>query len=76
MVRRAVGDLVVWPVDQVPCEAVAKEDQDECEQRRHRSEERHPRLAVAVAQVHQPWPTARRLCDLGALLRPMPGRQK
>ena len=52
-----------------PRAAVIEEDEYEGEQRGHRRKERHPPLAVEVAQVHQPRAAAGRLGDVGALGR-------
>ena len=55
----------------MPRAAVIEEDEYEGEQCGHRRKERHPPLAVEVAQVHQPRAAAGRLGDVGALLGPV-----
>lgn len=73
VVRGSVRQLVVGAVDQVPRDAVVEEDEDEGEHRGDRREERHPPLAVEVAQVDEPRPTAGGLGELGALVGPVRG---
>jgi hypothetical protein len=68
VVSRAVGELMGRVVEQMPSDAVVKEDQDKGQKCWNGGEHGKPALAVQVGEVHDPATATKRL-NIGTVLR-------